>query len=56
MSEPKVKVEFTIHEAEIIRRALSHYSPPKEDEMISFMLFNRMKTKIAEAIEENEHS
>jgi hypothetical protein len=54
MTDPKVIIEFSIHEAEIIRRALSHYSPPKEDEMVSFMLFNRIKTRIAEAIE-NEH-
>lgn len=55
MSEPKVIIELSVHEAEIIRRAISHYSPPKEDEMISFMLFTRIKTKITEAIE-NEHS
>lgn len=54
MSNPKVIIEFSIHEAEIIRRALSHYSPPKEDEMISFMLFNRIKSKIAEAIENED--
>jgi hypothetical protein len=52
MTEPKVIIEFSIHEAEIIRRALSHYSPPKEDEMVSFMIFNRIKTKIAESCED----
>lgn len=46
-----VKLELTVHEAEVIRRALSHYSPPKEDEMVSVMLFTRIKTRIAEAIE-----
>jgi hypothetical protein len=55
MDDIKVTISFSIHEAEIIRRALSHYSPPKEDEMVSFMIFNRIKTKIAEAIE-NENT
>lgn len=47
----KVKLELSIHEAEIIRRAISHYSPPQEDEMVSIMIYNRIKVKIAEAIE-----
>ena len=55
MAESKVIIEFTIHEAEIIRRAIAHYNPPQEDEMISIMLFNRIKAKIAETIE-NESS
>lgn len=50
----KVVLELTIHEAEIIRRAVQGYSPPQEDEMISFMLFNRIKNKIAETIENDE--
>ncbi len=44
----KIILEFTIREAEIICKAIASTQPIKEDEMISFMLYARIKNKIEE--------
>jgi hypothetical protein len=47
MSEAdKITVEFSIKEAEILCRAIQGYSPPIYEELISIMLYNRIKNKI----------
>ena len=51
MGPKKVILELTIHEAEILRMALQGHQPAQENEMISVMLYNRIKNKIAEAAE-----
>ncbi len=50
----KVAIEFSLKEAKIICDALSNFLPPKEDEMIAFMLFSRIKSKVDKQIEKNE--
>lgn len=39
-------LEITLREAKIILAAISGYLPPKDDEMISFMLYHRIKSKV----------
>ena len=50
----KVSIEFTINEAKILRRAIQGYTPPKDDEMISAMLYVRITRKIQESLGKNE--
>lgn len=44
----KITIEFTIREARIILSSIQHYNPPREDEMISIMLYSRITRKIEE--------
>lgn len=54
MAGSKVTLEFSFREARIICDALASYLPPKDDEMISFMLFARIKHRVDKQIEKNE--
>jgi len=45
-----IQIEFSINEARILSRAVQHYSPPKEDEMISAMIYLRILKKIEENV------
>jgi hypothetical protein len=47
----KITLELTIHEAEVLRIALSSSLPSKENEMISLMLYNRLIALIKQAAE-----
>jgi hypothetical protein len=49
-----VKLELTISEARIICNTIASYIPKKEDEMISIMLYARIKRKIEEVTGKNE--
>lgn len=49
-----ITIEFTIQEAKILAHALSSFIPLKADELISFMLHNRVTHKIQEAVAKNE--
>lgn len=50
----KVIIELTLKEAKILCSAIAGHNPPKEDEMISFMLYTRIKLKINETADKNE--
>lgn len=50
----KVQLEFTIRESQILLKALSTFSPIKDDEMIAFFLFSRISKKINEAQNEQK--
>jgi len=54
LADSNIKVEFTLREAKILCMALSTFSPLKEDEMIAFMLYSRIQSKLEEA--KNEKS
>lgn len=56
MDVSKVVIEFTINEAKILCNAIAGCSPPKDDEMISVMLYTRIKHKIEETMNKNESS
>ncbi|MEX0595466.1 MAG: hypothetical protein WD512_03120 [Candidatus Paceibacterota bacterium] len=50
----KVQIEFTIRESQILLKALSTFSPSKDDEMIAFMIHARITRKIIEAQNEQK--
>ena len=54
MEGSKIIIEFTINEAKIVCKAIASSNPEKMDEMISFMLYSRIKHKIEEAVSKNE--
>ena len=45
----KIIIEFTVNEANILRRAIQGYNPLKDDEMVSAMLYVRIARKIQDA-------
>lgn len=49
-------IELTIKEAKILCHVLSNSTPAKEEEMISFMLYARIKRNIEEETQKNEPS
>lgn len=52
MVERKIILELTIHEAEILRMAIATNSPSKENEAISYFIYNRIKDAIRKAVNE----
>jgi hypothetical protein len=50
--ERKIILELTIHEAEILRMAIATNSPSKENEAISYFIYNRIKDAIRKAVNE----
>lgn len=54
MTSDKIMIEFTLREADIIRRAIASNSPLKDEEMISFMLYSRITKAIEEATGKHE--
>ena len=54
MTDAKIVLEFSLREADILRRAIASNSPLKEDEMISFMLYARITRKIEETTGRHE--
>jgi len=48
MEQSKITIEFTLYEAMILCKAIAGHNPAKEDEMISVMLYARIKNKIEE--------
>ncbi len=50
MIDDKISIDFTIKEANIICKAIASNNPPKDEEMISYMLHARIQYKIAETM------
>lgn len=46
----KINLELTVAEALVLRKAIQSHSPSKEDELLSFLLYNKLTDKINEAI------
>ena len=38
----KIMIELSLREANILCNAISSYNPPKSDEMIAFMIYQRI--------------
>ncbi len=51
---PKVILELTVHEAEILRIAIASSLPTRENEMVSMMLYNRIMTAIKKVIDHSD--
>jgi hypothetical protein len=52
LADLKIILELTIHEAEVLRIAISSFSPSKENEVVSFFLYNRIMNAIRKAVNE----
>ncbi len=50
----KITIEFSIAEARILCNILASANPQKNEELISFMLYARIKRRIDDEIEKNE--
>ena len=48
MVDSSITLELTIHEAKIVTQAIASYLPSKENEMIAFMIYNRIMKKLEE--------
>jgi hypothetical protein len=49
MENPKIILELTINEAEILRISIASSLPTLENEMVSIMLYNRLMVLIKKA-------
>jgi hypothetical protein len=45
----KVVIEFSLREANVLCNILASSTPTKEDEMISFLLYARIKRKVEDS-------